>query len=86
MAHSFRHTGGSLPLTLALDQVSVEHACPTCERLELDGVVRITAAAELQSGTTPASCTRGHLVMVAWTRAGSSEDPPTDSEGHSAGA
>lgn len=68
MSYSFRHDGGMLPVTLRIDEREVERPCPTCARQESDGSVRFTAKVELDAGSTMARCSRGHLVMVSWTR------------------
>ena len=68
MSFSYRHEGGSLPIRLEVDETEVTRPCPSCERAELDGTVTILAAADRDSGMTPAQCTRGHLVMVNWSR------------------
>jgi hypothetical protein len=69
MGYSYRHEGASLPIKLDLDETEVQAPCPTCVRAELDGSVKVMAPAERKSGVTPAQCSRGHLVMVSWTRA-----------------
>lgn len=69
MSYSFQHSGGALPITLALDEVSVTRPCPTCARIDREGTLTITAPVDRPSGSTPATCTAGHLVMVQWSRA-----------------
>jgi hypothetical protein len=73
MSFSFQHSGNSLPVTLALDETEVRADCPTCERSGMDGEVRFPVAAEKTEATTPARCSRGHVVMVTWRREGAAE-------------
>jgi hypothetical protein len=74
MGYSFKHTGGALPITLALDEVTSTHPCPTCVRAEFDGTVTIRTDAKQTEGTTPAMCSRGHMVLVQWTRSPQTPD------------
>lgn len=68
MAHSYRHQGGPLPITLTLDQTDVDVPCPTCARAEYEGTISFKVDGERPNGMTPAQCDRGHLVMVNWSR------------------
>lgn len=68
MSYSFQHSGGSLPITLTLEEESVTRPCPTCARVEDEGTVTVRVGTDRSSGSIPASCTRGHLVMVTYTR------------------
>jgi len=70
MSHSFQHAGGTLPIAIPLGESSASKACPACERAGADGVVTIMVRDDAGSGTTMATCSRGHMVMVAWTRDG----------------
>lgn len=77
MSQHFQHRGGGLPITLTLDQTEIDVQCPTCERLEYEGTITLKVAAERQSGSTPATCSRGHMTFVHWSRddASGSESP-----------
>jgi hypothetical protein len=75
VSFSFQHQGGSLPITLNLDETEVVRPCPTCVRIEQEGFVKVKAAAERTSGGGPAPCNHGHMVMVSWTR-----EPDTSSD------
>jgi hypothetical protein len=68
MGISFHHSGGNLPITLGLDEDEATHRCPLCERADYEGTVTVRAPTEQQEGMTPVTCTRGHMVMVTWSR------------------
>lgn len=68
MGMAWRHSGGSLPITLGLDEVETTVRCPICARLEQDGTVTIRAEQSRPSGTTPATCPHGHMTIVTWSR------------------
>jgi hypothetical protein len=70
MSHSFEHAGSTLPIAIPLGETSATKPCPTCTRAGGAGEVTLTVRDDAASGTTMATCSKGHMVMVAWTRDG----------------
>lgn len=75
MSYSFQHSGASLPITIPLGEEHASAPCPACERADADGVVEVWARADVDAGTTTATCSRGHMVIVQWRRG--AEGPPS---------
>ena len=68
MGYSFQHQGAALPVRLELEQHDVDEPCPMCLRADYDGRITFPVEADRGSGVTPARCSRGHMVMVTWSR------------------
>lgn len=81
MAYSFGHAGGSVPLRLQLEQTQAQAPCPACQRLDLEGTVRLTVSASADAGSVAAMCERGHMTFVNWAREDTGEggdEPPVE--------
>ena len=71
MSQSWQHSGAALPITLALGETDATAECPTCTKIGASepGRISLKVKPDGTGGTTPAMCSRGHMVMVQWTRA-----------------
>lgn len=68
MGYQFGHSGGAVPLRLQLDETEKSAPCPACQRLDLEGTVTVRVPAAKHSGSVAATCSRGHMTFVNWSR------------------
>lgn len=75
MSQSFHHSGGSLPITLGLDEIEIDAACPTCERMGEAGRATAKVDVDRMEGMTPVTCASGHMTLITWSRSASPSAP-----------